>query len=191
MVVASERVRSVRSDARENRRRIVDVARDAFSTAGDTSLNEIAKRAGIGPGTLYRHFPTRESLVLAVYRNEIENLADLAPQLLAAHPPLEALRLWLEQVARYGQLKYGVAELIHAATTDTVEEEAYKLVIGAIKQLLDAGAAAGLLRPDVHPDDFLLLISFLWRIDPQAGGETRAARMLDLVMAGVLRRARN
>lgn len=188
MVVASERVRSVRSDARENRRRIVDVARDAFSAAGDTSLNEIAKRAGIGPGTLYRHFPTRESLVLAVYRNEIENLADLAPQLLAAHPPLVALRRWLEQVARYGQLKYGVAELIHAATTDTVEEAAYTLVTGAIKQLLDAGAAAGLLRPDVYPDDFLLLISFLWRIDPQTGGETRAGRMLDLVMAGVLSR---
>lgn len=188
MVVASERVRSVRSDARENRRRIVDVARDAFSTAGDTSLNEIAKRAGIGPGTLYRHFPTREALVLAVYRNEIENLADLAPQLLAAHPPLEALRRWLDQVARYGQRKYGVAELIHAATTDTVEAEAYRLVTGAIKHLLDAGAAAGLLRSDVQPDDFLLLISFLWRIDPRTGDDTRAARMLDLVMAGVLRR---
>jgi AcrR family transcriptional regulator len=183
-----ERVRSVRSDARENRRRIVDVAREAFASAGDTSLNEIAKRAGVGPGTLYRHFPTREALVVEVYRAEIETVAELAPALLAAHPPLEALRLWLDRVARYGQVKFGVAEVIHAATTDTVEDEAYRLVTGAIGALLDAGAAAGVLRPGVDPDDFLLLISFLWRIAPETGGEVRAARMLDLVMAGVLAR---
>jgi AcrR family transcriptional regulator len=178
----------VRSDARENRRRIVEVARDAFTRAGDTSLNEIAKRAGVGPGTLYRHFPTRESLVLVVYRHEIEDLAALAPALLDTHPPLEALRLWLDRVARYGQLKYGAAEIIHAATTSGIEDEAYALVIGAIKLLLAAGSDAALLRPDIDPDDFLLLISFLWRINPATGAEARAARMLDLVMEGLLAR---
>ena len=85
-------------------------------------------------------------------------------------------------------MKYGVAEVIHAATTATLEDEAYALVIGAIKQLLTAGADVGLLRPDVDPDDFLLLISFLWRIDPATGGKARAARMLDLVMEGLLLR---
>lgn len=165
--------------------RIVDVARDAFA-AGDTSLNEIAKRAGVRPGTLYRHFPSREALVLAVYRHEIEELAELAPALLAAHPPIAAMRLWLARVVRYGQVKYGVAELIHAATTETVESEAYALVVGAIKQLLDAGTAAGELRQDVDPDDFLLLISFLWRIDPATGGEVRARRMLGFVFDGLL-----
>ncbi|GAB2846725.1 purine salvage operon transcriptional regulator XdhR [Actinoallomurus bryophytorum] len=178
----------VRSDARENRRRILEVARDAFAQSGDTSLNEIAKRAGVGPGTLYRHFPTRESLVLVVYRHEIEDLAALAPALLGTHPPLEALRLWLDRVARYGQLKYGAAEVIHAATTAGMEDETYALVIAAIKQLLAAGSDAELLRPDIDPDDFLLLISFLWRIDPATGGEARAARMLDLVMEGLLAR---
>ncbi|GAA5017433.1 TetR/AcrR family transcriptional regulator [Actinopolymorpha pittospori] len=178
----------VRSDARENRRRILEVAREALSRAGDTSLNEIAKRAEVGPGTLYRHFPTRESLVLAIYRHELEELAALAPALLETQPPLTALRGWLDRVARYGQVKYGVAEVIHAATTASLEDEAYALVIGAIKQLLTAGADAGLLRPDVDPDDFLLLISFLWRIDPATGGEARAARMLDLVMEGLLLR---
>ncbi|TQS44755.1 TetR/AcrR family transcriptional regulator [Cryptosporangium phraense] len=180
----------VRADARENRQRIVDVAREAFASAGDTSLNEIAKRAGVGPGTLYRHFPTREALVLEVYRAEIEALAALAPALLDDHPPLEALRRWLDRVARYGQLKYGVAEVIHAVTTDSVEAEAYRLVTGAIRTLLDAGAATGELRPDVDDGDFLLLISFLWRIDPETGGEAQATRMLDLVMAGVLARPR-
>lgn len=176
----------VRSDARENRRRIVEVAREAFAQEGDTSLNEIAKRAGVGPGTLYRHFPTREALVLVVYRDEIERLAELAPALLDKHPPLEALRLWLDRVAWYGQLKYGLADVIHSATTATIEGEAYALVIDAIKQLLAAGAEAGLLRDDVDPDDFLLLISFLWRINPETGGQVRAARMLDLVMEGLL-----
>ncbi|HVQ96457.1 MAG TPA: TetR/AcrR family transcriptional regulator [Mycobacteriales bacterium] len=184
--MAGQSVRAVRSDARENRRRILEIARDSFAAAGDTSLNEIAKRAGVGPGTLYRHFPTRESLVLAVYRHEIDQLAALAPALLAEHPPVEALRRWLDRVARYGQLKYGVAEVIHAATTETAETEAYGLIIGAIAGLLDAGAAAGQLRTDVQPDDFLLLISFLWRIDPEPGGPARAARMLDLVLAGLL-----
>jgi AcrR family transcriptional regulator len=183
--LASERVRSVRSDAIENRRRILEVAREAFTSAGDTSLNAIAKRAGVGPGTLYRHFPTRESLVMAVYHDEIQRLADLAPALLEDHPPLEALRRWLERVAQYGQLKYGVAEIIHSAV-DSREEQAYALVIGAINCLLDAGTAAGLFRPDIDPDDFLLLIAFLWRIPPNTGGVVRAARMLDLVMAGVL-----
>jgi AcrR family transcriptional regulator len=176
----------IRSDARENRGRIVEVARDAFSQEGATSLNEIAKRAAVGPGTLYRHFPTREALVLAVYRREIEELAASAPVLLEENSPLDALRLWLNQVARYGQLKFGVAEIIHAATTDSLEKEAYELIIGAIERLLTAGADAGLLRPDLDPDDFLLLISFLWRIDPATGGETRAARMLELVMNGLL-----
>lgn len=181
--------RPVRSDARENRRRIVAVAREAFAREGDTSLNEIAKRAGVGPGTLYRHFPTREALVLVVYRQEIEELAALAPALLADHPPLEALRRWLDRVARYGQLKYGAAEIIHAATTARDDDEAHALVVGAIERLLAAGSEAGLLRADIDPDDFLLLISFLWRIDPATGGAARAARMLDLVMDGL--RTRN
>ena len=183
--MASERVRSVRSDAIENRRRILEVARESFTSEGDTSLNEIAKRAGVGPGTLYRHFPTREALVMAVYHDEIQRLADLAPALLKDHPPLAALRRWLDRVAQYGQLKHGVAEIIHSAV-DNREQEAWALVTGAIKCLLDAGTAAGLVRPDIDPDDFLLLIAFLWRIPPNTGGLDRATRMLDLVMAGVL-----
>ena len=124
--------------------------------------------------------------MLAVYREEIESLARLAPALLAEHPPLVALRAWLDRVAGYGQLKFGVAEVIHAAAGG--EEEAYALVVGAIRELLDACTTAGVLRPDVDPDDFLLLISFLWRIDPRTGGVRRATRMLDLLLEGLLPR---
>ena len=177
--------RPARADARENQRRILETATAVFAESGEASLNEIARRAGVGPGTLYRHFPTREALILAVYRQEIQALADLAPALLAEHPPVLALRLWLDQTARYGQLKYGAAAVIHAATSAGLESEAYALVTGAISALLGAGQEAGLLRPDIEPGDFLLLISFLWRIPPDPGAE---ARMIGLVLDGVLSR---
>ena len=176
--------RPVRADARENQRRILEAATTVFAESGEAWLNEIARRA-VGPGTLYRHFPTREALILAVYRQEIQALADLAPALLAKHPPVQALRLWLDQTARYGQLKYGAAAVIHAATSAGLESEAYALVTGAISALLGAGQQA-LLRPDVDPGDFLLLISFLWRIPPGPGARAQAARMIGLVLDGVL-----
>lgn len=174
-----------RSDAKDNRRRILDAARDAFAASGDVSLNQIAKRAGVGPGTLYRHFPTREALILAVYRHDVDEVVNLAPTLLASHPPIEALRLWFDRLAHYGQLKYGVAEVIHAASSDGLATEIHGPVIGAITQLLDACSAAGEVKPGIDPDDVLLLVGFLWRIDPSTGGELRAARMLDLVMDGL------
>jgi len=180
--------RPVRADARENQRRILEVAKAVFAESGEASLNEIARRAGVGPGTLYRHFPTRESLILAVYRQEIQALADLAPALLAKHPPVQALRLWLDQTARYGQLKYGAAAVIHAATSAGLESEAYALVTGAISALLGAGQEAGLVRPDIGPGDFLLLISVLWRIPPGPGAQAQAARMIGLILDGVLSR---
>ncbi len=178
----------MRSDAQQNRRQLIEVARDAYVTSGDISMTAIAKQAGVGPGTLYRHFPTREALVLAVYRHEIERLADLAPELLDSHPPLEALRLWFDRLAYYGQMKYGVAEVIHAGSSQGAEREAYELIIEALRTLLDAGARAGVLRPNLDADDVLLMVAFLWRIDPSTGGEERAARMLDLVMEGLIAR---
>ena len=86
----------LRADARENRDRILDVARGALAADPSASLNSIAKAAGVGPGTLYRHFPSREALVLGIYRQEIDAMVALAPVLLAEHPPLRAFRLWGE-----------------------------------------------------------------------------------------------
>lgn len=175
----------MRADARENRRQLIEVARDSFITTGDISMTGIAQLAGVGVGTLYRHFPTREALVLAVYRHEIELLAALAPTLLETHSPNRALRMWLDRLAYYGQMKYGVAEVIRASSSQGSEREAYDLIIGAIRQLLTAGALAGQLKPDLDPDDVLHMVAFLWRIDPTAGDPDRAARMLDLVVDGL------
>ncbi len=97
----------VRSDARENRARILEVARQAFEDEGEVSLNQIAHRANVGPGTLYRHFPTREALVLAVYQFEVTQLAESAPDLLATDPPLEGLRRWTRELVKSMRMKHG------------------------------------------------------------------------------------
>jgi AcrR family transcriptional regulator len=126
---------SLRADARANRDRILDVARDALAIDPAASLNSIAKAAGVGAGTLYRHFPSRESLVLGVYRKEIDTLVALAPVLLAKHPPLQAFRIWCDRLAKFGRMKYGVADIVHAATSDHDLQETYRPMLGAVRTL--------------------------------------------------------
>ena len=172
----------LRADARQNRERILEVARDALTASPDASLNAIAKAAGVGPGTLYRHFPNRGALVLAVYRQEIQQLVDLAPALLARHPPLVALRQWFNRLAHYGRIKHGLADVLHAAMTDSVFSETYGPMVGAIDRLLRACEAADAVRPGIDAEDVLLLMGFLWRIEPGREGEARAKRLLDLVI---------
>jgi AcrR family transcriptional regulator len=175
--------KSTRSDAVSNRERILAVAREALRASAGASLTAIAKQAGVGIGTLYRHFPNREALIVALYRHHIQEIIDLAPRLVATRPPLTALREWLAEVARYGQLKYGAAEVIHAATNDA---EYYQPFVDAIRQLLDAGAADGSLKSEVDPEDVLLLLGVLWRIDPSAQGVgQRVERIQQLIVDGL------
>jgi AcrR family transcriptional regulator len=176
---------SLRADAQQNRDRILEVAREAFAAAGDASLNSIAKKAGVGPGTLYRHFPSREALVLAVYRYDVQKLADSAAELLSVHEPLRALRLWFDRLAHYGMIKHGLAAALHDATSDGLAKETYGPVIEAITLLVTACARDGSVRPGIDPDDVLLLLGFLWRIDPGAGADARVARLLDLITDGL------
>jgi AcrR family transcriptional regulator len=183
--MAEQQHDSLRADAQHNRERILEAAREAFAANGDASLNSVAKKAGVGPGTLYRHFPSREALVLAVYRYDVEQLANAAPKLLADHPPIEALRLWFDQLAHYGMIKHGLADVLRAATSDGLAGETYEPVIGAITLLLAAGAQDGSIGPGHDAGDVLLILGFLWRIDPGPEAETKAARLLDLVMDGL------
>jgi AcrR family transcriptional regulator len=183
--MAGQQHDALRADAQHNRQRILEVAREALAASSDASLNSIARKAGVGPGTLYRHFPNREALVLAVYRYDVDQLADAAPKLLAEHPPIEALRLWFDQLAHYGMIKHGLADVLHAATSDGLAGETYEPVIGAITLLLRACTDDGSIRAGHDPDDILLILGFLWRIDPGPEAEAKAARLLDLVMAGL------
>ncbi len=108
----------LRSDARANRDRILGVARDALAANAEASLNAIAKAAGVGAGTLYRQFPSREALLVGVYHKEIDALVALAPALLEELAPLEAFRCWCERFAGFGVVRHGVADTLHAAISD-------------------------------------------------------------------------
>ncbi|MBM7789213.1 TetR/AcrR family transcriptional regulator [Tenggerimyces flavus] len=171
-----------RADAVQNRERLLAAARVSFAKSADASLSAVAKQAGVGIGTLYRHFPTRESLIVALYRHHIERLIQLVPALLTERKPLEALRAWFAEVARYGRMKYGMSEVIHAAVNDA---EYYGPFVGAIRQLLDAGVEAGTLKKGIDPEDVLLQLSVLWRLDPANDGEARAKRIVELIMDGL------
>ncbi|OBA57424.1 TetR family transcriptional regulator [Mycobacterium sp. 1100029.7] len=175
----------VRADALRNREHIIEVAHDAFAESGTTSLNEIAKRAGVGAGTLYRHFPTREALILAVYRHDVQRLVDSVPKLLQAHSPLDALRLWFQKLADYVRLKHGLGDALHSAALQDAIDETYAPVVAAVGQLVDACIADGSLRPDLDPADVLLLMSFLWRVTAGAEGKRRAKRIMELAIQGL------
>ncbi len=175
----------LRADAKANRDRILGSARDAFAKAPGASMNSIAKAAGVGPGTLYRHFPTREALVLGVYRHEIERLVALAPELLDRNPPLMAFRMWCERLAHYGRIKHGIADALHSAMTAKDFQDTYLPMVEALEQLLRACEASGDFGKGSNAEDVLLLLGFLWRIKPGAEGEQTAERLLDLVIRGL------
>ncbi|MFG1425101.1 TetR/AcrR family transcriptional regulator [Roseixanthobacter glucoisosaccharinicivorans] len=174
-----------RADALKNREHILEIAHDAFAESGLMSLNEIAKRAGVGAGTLYRHFPTREALILAVYQHDIERLVGCVPKLLARHPPLSAFRLWFFTLADYIRVKHGLGEALHSPAAQEAIRGTYAPVTAAVDALMRACVAAGTMRPGLQAADVLLLMGFLWRIPRDAEGQTQAQRMMDLVLAGL------
>lgn len=173
----------VRSDARENRARIIDAARQAFAEDGATSMNQVAQRAGVGPGTLYRNFPTREALVLTVYQLDVERLVDSVPELLSKLSPVEALRSWTIDLVSAMRKKHGLGDALSPDAHQSIIEQTYGPVIAAITQLLDAGKRAGVIRADADARDFLQLTGALWRT--AAGPGDRSQPMLALILDGL------
>lgn len=175
-----------RADARENEARILEAAMAALLDKPDTSLNAIAKRAGVGIGTLYRHFPSREALLVAVYRNELQQLVDTADELLATQSPWDALTGWLDRFAHYGRAKVGLADVLASMSShDRLTQDSYQPIVSALSSLLEANEAAGTIRRGIDPDDLLLMLGFLWRVTPDAAGRKQADRLLDLVLEGL------
>jgi AcrR family transcriptional regulator len=174
-----------RSDALRNRERILSVAFGAFKDDPAVSLNTIAKQAGVGAGTLYRHFPTREDLILALYQYEVQAVVDSVPQILAECEPLEALRVWFLRLAEYIRLKHGLGEALQSAAAQNVINDTYAPVIGAVGQLLKAAELAGQVRSDLVPADVLLLMGFLWRVGSGEPGDHQAERILEIVIQGL------
>lgn len=179
----------MRADGERNRERILAVARAALEREETPPMALIGRNAGVGQGTLYRHFPSWPDLVLAVHRADVDELVALAPRLLQEHPPIEALQRWLGALAEYGRLKHGLDDALHAGVHRRLADEGTAPVVGAIDLLLAAGVATGAVRADVDGADVLLLVAFLWRMPPTEEREERASRLLDVVVAG-LRTAR-
>jgi AcrR family transcriptional regulator len=186
MEAVSTDPRPLRADARRNRDRLLDAAARAFTEHGaDATLDAVAKDAGVGIGTLYRHFPTREALVEATYRHELDRLCDAADDLLAELPPDEATRAWMDRFVDYMTAKRGMSETLRAIIASGGDPYAHSRdrMQAAIGALLKASAAAGTLRADVRPEDVLRGVSGV----SLATGEERdqAARLLDLLMDGL------
>jgi AcrR family transcriptional regulator len=175
---------SLRADAAGNRARIIQAARALIANADEVKLNAIARQAGVGQGTLYRHFPTREDLLAEVYREDVGNLVAAAPALLAEHEPLTALALWFDLVADYARVKRGVFAAVELAVSQDLAAHSLGPIGEALTTLLDAGKADGTIRPDVDARDVILLIGYLTRLEP-AEWDTRARHLLQVVLDGL------
>jgi AcrR family transcriptional regulator len=192
-LVSETGTRAVRADARRNYDRLLEVAVRAFATDGaDVTLEGIAKTAGVGIGTLYRHFPTREALVEAAYRHELADLCDAVPGLLQSLPPDEAARAWMDHFIDYMTTKRYMAEALRAviASGGNPFAESRGRLIAAITALLDAGVAAGTLRPDVEPDDVLVALAGVSLAAGEPTQREQAGRLLDLLVEGLRQHAK-
>ena len=185
--------RTLRADARRNRDRLLSAAVRAFSQDGaDVTLDSIAKDAGVGIGTLYRHFPTREALIEAAYRSELARLCDAVPDLLQDMRPDEATRAWMDRYIEYMTTKRGMADALRAviASGGTPYAQSRDRLITAITSLLQAGAASGTLRADIEPADVLASLSGISLAAGEPAQRAQARRLLDLLMDGLRYRAR-
>ncbi len=181
--------RPLRADARRNKEKLLAVAVRAFSSAdADVTLESIAKQAGVGIGTLYRHYPTREALVAAAYRREVEQLCQAVTALRAEQPPDRALRLWMERFVDYVATKRGMADALQlvVSTSDAnIYADTYAQIVAALRSLLDAGIAAGSVRPDADAADVLRAMRGAWLVTDEQHRADQAGRLLDLLMDGL------
>ena len=178
----------LRADAQRNREKLVEVAAQAFATDGvDASLEEIAKRAGVGIGTLYRHFPTREHLVEVVYRREVEGLCHAAEELAAEHPADVALELWMQRFVDYIATKRGLATSLRLllTTNSTLFSDTSGRVSAAMRRLIEAAAATGKIRADVDASDVMHALGGIYSAPNTSDWRARSGRLVKLLMDGL------
>ncbi|WP_432132358.1 TetR/AcrR family transcriptional regulator [Streptomyces tendae] len=186
--MTSPKPRATRADAARNRDQLLEVATRVLASPGaETSLRAIAREAGVGIGTLYRHFPTRESLVEAVYRDQVVRLTKGAQDLLAGETPAVAMRRWMDLFGNWIATKNGMLDTLpaliesgavgHARTRDEL--------LNAISTILDAGRAAGDLRPDVTAEETAAGLIGIFTVAHQSGQTVRADRLLDIFLDGL------
>lgn len=181
-----------RADATRNRAALIEAARRAFTDEGDASLDGIARAAGVGIGTLYRHFPTRQDLIAAVYAAELDAVIDSADRLRERGPADAAFRRWLDRYAAFSAAKRGMAEALHAGAFTAAAESARtrERVRATVAAFLRAGAEQGAFRDDVEAEDVTAAIVGVFLTTRDAPDPGQAARLLDLLIDGLRPRAR-
>ncbi|MBV1833485.1 TetR/AcrR family transcriptional regulator [Komagataeibacter pomaceti] len=181
------RRRRPRSDGRKNRERLLETARTAFGSGEiDIPLDEIARRAGVGIGTLYRHFANRDALIEAVYRAELNRLAASATHLADTYAPVEALRAWLKLFVDYIATKQVIAPALNSliSGTDAIYADSRAVLTTAIGGLVARAVESGDIRPDIEPIDLLCALTGVSIYATGPGWEERAKRLVDILIAG-------
>jgi AcrR family transcriptional regulator len=178
----------MRADARRNRDRLLEVASDAFKEHGvDASLEDIARDAGVGIGTLYRHFPSRDALMETVFRRNVDQLAESADEMLATMPPDQALAEWMQRFVAYVASKKGLA--MHLKTVVSAESDlfaySHERMNATIDRLVAAAVAGGAIRADVDPMDLLRGLSGVCLMADEPGWQEQACRISRLLMDGL------
>ena len=181
-------VRKPRADAIRNRERVLEAAKAVFSAGGpDASLEAVARQAGGGIGTLYRHFPTREALFEAVYRREVQQLSEFAEALKSEPDPVDALRRWLRSNVEFVATKKGMSAALALTVQSSSELTAFSFdrLSKAVGALLDRAVAAGEIRSDISPEDVLRALVGMCYLHDQPGWQTSVVRLLDVFVDGL------
>jgi AcrR family transcriptional regulator len=179
--------RKPRADAQRNRERILEIAKDAFTRSGaNTSLDDVAKQAGIGAGTLYRHFPTRDALLEAVYRTEVEKLAAAERKFAEAMPPIEALQAWMLLFVDYIAAKQIIAPALNTLVggPSKLFETSGALIIGAINALVERAIKSGDIRSDLDPLDLLRALVGVSNVASGPDWAQSARRLVEILILG-------
>jgi AcrR family transcriptional regulator len=179
--------RKPRTDAQRNRERILEVAKEAFTRSGaDASLDEIAKQAGVGPGTLYRHFPTRDALIEAVYHTEVGKLAAAQRELSARLPPVESLRAWMLLFIDYIAAKHIIAPALNSVVggPSRLYESSRAQITGAINTLVKRAIKSGDIRSDLEPFDLLRALIGVSSVALDPDWQESARRLVDILVSG-------
>ncbi len=179
--------RRVRADAQRSLDALLSAAKDVFASSGvDAPVRQIADAAGVGLGTLYRHFPQRADLIAAVFRREMDACADAAPVLAAKHEPFEALAQWLQRYAVFVGAKRGLAKALHSGDPafEALPARFEERLRPAFRKLVEAAVAAGEMRMDVDADELLSAVASLC-MSPYNAGPGRAERMVALLLDGL------
>ena len=179
--------RKLRSDAQRNRARILEVAKEAFTRFGaDASLDDIAKQTGVGAGTLYRHFPTRDALIEAVYRSEVEKLAGAARKMAETMLPIEALRSWMLLLIDYIGAKHIIAPALNSLVGGPARlyEDSRSLIQGAIDELVKGAKKSGDVRTDIDATDLLRAMIGISHVGTGHDWQQSARRLVEILIAG-------